>query len=192
VQIILKSRIAKNFSKFNLRSKITLNAKNDNGILSAQKKIENFLSENDLKISVYEFREVCERFAGLTTACANNKNKPSKHEQEFFRIAGFHSKELSARCLHRRNQKRLCFHQTEAEKDFLRMIAAILDSVEEKTEFSRLTLEYVKFLNNYRAQKALTEMFKDKPQIKQKISVTDLERDLWMSETPKPQTVNQI
>ena len=72
------------------------------------------------------------------------------------------------------------------------MIAAILDSVEEKTEFSRLTLEYVKFLNNYRAQKALTEMFKDKPQIKQKISVTDLERDLWMSETPKPQPVNQI
>jgi len=192
VQIILKSRIANNFSKINFNSKINLNAKNDNRTPLAQKEIENFLSKNDLKISVYEFREVCERFAGLTNACSNNKNKPSNQEKEFFRIADFRSKELSARCLHRRNQKRLCFHQTEAEKDFLQMIIAISDSVDEHTELRRLTVKFVKLLNNSRAEKTLTEMFDAKLQKTQNISVTDLEKDLWMPETLKPQPVNRI
>ena len=192
MQIILKSRIVSNFSKIIFNSKINLNAINERKLFSAQRKLENFLCENDLKISVFELREVCERFAGLTNARANGKNLPAKHEKEFFRIAGFENKDISARCLHRRNQKLLCFHQTEAEKDFLQMIAAISDSVKEQTDLRRLAFEFVELLNDSNALKGMAEIFEAKSQISQEITVTDLEKDLWMSDTLKPQPVNRI
>ncbi|MBA2735591.1 MAG: hypothetical protein H0U50_02270 [Pyrinomonadaceae bacterium] len=150
------------------------------------------MSGSDLEISIYEFREVFERFAGLTTASLSNKTKPYKHEREFFGIAGFQNQELSAGCLHRRNQKRLYFHQTEAERDFLQMIAAIAASINKPAELSRLTVEFVKLLNNPGAQMALIKIFGDELQTDRKNPVTDLEKDLWMPETHKPQPVNQI
>ncbi|MDQ3132600.1 MAG: hypothetical protein M3Q99_17775 [Acidobacteriota bacterium] len=150
------------------------------------------MSDSDLKISIYEFREVFERFAGLTIAYSNTNSKPHKHETEFFRVAAFQNQELSSKCLHRRNQKRLYFHQTEAEKDFFRMIAAISNSLKNSAELEFLTIEFVKLLNNSAAQKALTEIFDSKLQTTRKISVIDLEKDLWMLETLNTPTVKQI
>ncbi len=191
VQLLLKSRIWANFSKINFKSKTNPTEK-DNRIQTLKREIENILSDSDLKISIYEFREVFERFAGLTIAYSNTNSKPHKHETEFFRVAAFQNQELSSKCLHRRNQKRLSFHQTEAEKDFLRMIAAISNSLKNSAELELLTLELVKLLNDSAAQKALTEIFDAKLQTTQKISVIDLEKDLWMPEILKPPTVKQI
>jgi len=191
VQLILKSRIRDKFSKINFKSKINPDAKN-NRIQTLKREIENILSACDLEISIYEFREVFERFAGLTTASLNNKTKPYKHEREFFGIAGFKNQELSAECLHRRNQKRLYFHQTEAEKDFLQMIAVIAGSIDKPADLSRSTIEFVKILNNRGAQIALTKIFDAELQTERKNPVIDLEKDLWMPEPRKPQPANQI
>lgn len=191
VQIILKSGIHYNFSKIIHKSKINTNAKN-NRILAVQKKFEYILSENVVNISIYEFREVFERYVGLTLACMNNKTKPYEHEKEFFRVAGFQSQKLSAECLHRHNQKRLRFHQIEAEKDFLEMIAFISGSVAEPSELRRLTIEFFKLLQNAEAQKVLIEKFDAELQINAKNAVIDLEKDLWISETLKPPIANQI
>ena len=190
LQLILKRRIQYVFSKklFNSETK----AGNENQLLSVQRKIENILIENNPKISIYEFREVFERFAGLTMACSNNKTESYKHEKEFYKISGFSNQELSAGCLHRRNQKRLYFHQSKAEKDFLQMLAVISDSVDKPTELSRLSVEFVKLLNNSKAEKALIEMFDSKLQTERKISVTNLEKDLWIPDTHKPQPAGQI
>jgi len=191
VQIILKSRKQDKFPKSGFKSKINLDAK-VNRIQTLKREIEKILSGSDLEISIYEFREVFERFAGLTTASLSNKTKPYKHEREFFGIAGFQNQELSAGCLHRRNQKRLYFHQTEAERDFLQMIAAIAASINKPAELSRLTVEFVKLLNNPGAQMALIKIFDAELQTDRKNPVTDLEKDLWMPEIHKPQPVNQI
>lgn len=191
VQIILKSRIHFIFSKIVHKSKINSDAK-DNRILAMQKKFEYMLSENNVNISIYEFREVFERYVGLTTACLNNKINPYEHEKEFFRIAGFQSQKLSVECLHRRNQKRLRFHQIEAEKDFLGMIAAISSSIDKPAELRRLTIEFFKLFNNAETQKVLTEMFDAKLQINTKDAVIDLEKDLWIPETLKPPIANQL
>jgi hypothetical protein len=190
LQIILKRRIPYVFSKNHFDSETK--AENENKLLIVQRKIENILIENNLKISIYEFREVFDRFAGLTTACANNKTKSYKHEKAFYQISGFHDHELSARCLHRRNQKRLYFHQRKAEKDFLQMIAGISDSVDNQAELSHLSVKYVKLLSNSRAEKALTEIFAGELQTGRKISVTNLEKDLWMPDTHKPQPASRI
>lgn len=182
----------KDFSKFGLKSKKKLSGEKDDEILIVQKKIENILCENDAKISIYEFREVFERFVGLTNASAKYKDEPFEHEKEVFRIAGKGNRELSAKCLHRRNQKRLFFHHTEAEKDFLQMIVRISDFVIEQSELRRSTLELSALLNNSKMRAALTEMFDAKQQIIPKISVKDLEKDLWMPELHKPSAVNRI
>ena len=192
VQIILKSRMLADFSKRSLNSKNNLNIKTDNRISFIQKKIENILSENNLKISIYDFREVFERFVGLTLAYSNNKPSAFKHEEELFRVLGFQSRKLSARCLHRRNQKHLFFHQTQAEKDFLQMIAVITDSVSDLTELRRLIVEFAGLLNNSRAQKALAEIFDAKMQRIRKIAVKDLEKDLWMPELRQPPAASHI
>ncbi|HEX8289237.1 MAG TPA: hypothetical protein VF556_14655 [Pyrinomonadaceae bacterium] len=192
VQIILKSRMFKDFLKFSLNSKKKLDIDKDNQVLLVQKKIENILSENDANISVYEFREVFERFVGLTKASANYKNEPFEHEKEFFRVSKKGNQELSSKCLHRRNQKRLYFHHTEAEKDFLQMITRISDSVIEQAELRRTTIELSTLLNNSKIRAALTEMFDSKSQIIPKTAVKDLEKDLWMPELHKPPAVNHI
>ncbi len=187
VQLIQKSRIRSNFSKIASKSKINPNASNDR-IQILKREMEDILNESDLNISIYEFREVFERFAGLTLARKNNQSNPYKHEKEFYRVASFQNREISAGCLHRRNQKRLYFHQTEAEKDFLKVIAGISNAVENPAQMMALTLEFVGLLNNFGEQKTLIKIFDSKLQTNPIDSVKDLEKDLWMPETLKPQT----
>ncbi|MCU1288091.1 MAG: hypothetical protein JWN60_320 [Acidobacteria bacterium] len=192
VQIIIKSAILHDFSKFIFKKKNKLRKTNAERATIIQKRIENILSESDSNISVYEAREVLERFAGLTNAAADQKPEPFNHEKQLYKVGGGVNQELSARCLHRRNQNHLNFHQTLAERDFLQLIARASDSVFDQAELQRFSLEFAKIVNNSKAQKALAEMFDAKRQRVRKNIVKDLEKDLWMPETRKSPTVNQI
>ncbi len=93
----------------------------EKSISSLQKQIEAILIESDSQISIYNFREVFERYAGLTKANSDKNNKISDSEKEVFRISENANIELAAICQHRRNRKKLFFHHTLARQDFLRL-----------------------------------------------------------------------
>jgi hypothetical protein len=192
LQIIRNSVFFHKFFPANSDSTNKISTDSEKRIYEAQKKIENIIYENEINISVYEFREVCDRFVGLSIAALHSTEIPGAHEKEIFRIAFRQSTELSARCFHRRNRNRLFFHQTQAEKDFLQTIANIADSISARRKFLALTLEIVTVLRNDRARDTITRMFENQAQTERLLPVKQLEKDLWNSARRLPQNAHPI
>ena len=157
-----------------------------------QKRLEKALIENRVQFSIYEFREVFERFVGLSLVLPDSNKNVGAHEREIFLIENRKTSEIAARCFHRRNLKRLSFHQTEAEKDFLRMIAEFSDSFSDSSEIRDLTFEVLEILNNHEARTALSKIFAVRRQMSQENIVRELEKDLWNPEAHKPQPAKSI
>lgn len=192
LQIIRKSRFLHNFFRARLDSAERTNDADEKRISAAQKKIENIIYDSHAPVSAYEFREVCDRFVGLSLAASHSRNQPAEHEKEIFRIAFRQTTELSARCYHRRNRKRLFLHQTDAEKDFLQTIAAVADGISDRTEFCAAALEIVTLLRNEPARAALVRMFAERTQTERLLPVHPLEKDLWNSARRLPPNAHQI
>jgi hypothetical protein len=111
-----------------LQRKVTSKLNFDKNIVSdseievIQKEIEQILFENDTKLSLFEFREVFERYVGLTLTKKQKNNHIGENETDIFLIAKHENVKLGAICLNRRNQFKLTYHQTLARRDFLKVI----------------------------------------------------------------------
>ena len=153
-------------------------------IYQSQKRIEKILLGSQLEISIFDFREIAERYAGLTTA---EQNEPDKDwGKEIFQAANNEKNELGKICLQRRNRKRLAFHQTEARRDFLRIIRQLNDSILDRETLERSTLEMVALLNDSAAQETLVKMFAENLQTGKLQNVEYSEKDLWNPQKRKP------
>ena len=153
-------------------------------IYSAQKRIEKILLESELEISIFDFRETAERYAGLTTAAQNEPDKD--WGKEIFQAANNEKNELGKICLQRRNRKRLAFHQTEARRDFLQIIGQLNDSISDTESLERSTLEMVELLNDSAARETLEKMFAKNMQTGKLQNVEYSEKDLWNPQEHKP------
>jgi hypothetical protein len=109
-----------------LQRKVTSKLNFDKNIVSdseievIQKEIEQIVFENNTKLSIFEFREIFERYVGLTLN--KKQTRIGENETEIFRVAKRENVKLGAICLHRRNQFKLKYHQTLARRDFLKVI----------------------------------------------------------------------
>lgn len=157
-----------------------------------QKQLEKCLQESSLKISIYEFRETIDRYIGLTLANQIHGEKISVAEKEIFRISENENVELAAICLSRRNQKRLSFHQTGAQQDFLHIINKLSEFSERKEIIGNLAVGFVKTLNDLEAKNQLEKMFMETSQTDKYFAVKQLEKDLWNTEIHKPLPTNPI
>lgn len=155
-------------------------------LFSIKKQLEQFLPESDLKISVYEFREIVERYVGLTLGNSIGTSKISEPEKEIFRVSTTNNVELGAICFARRNRKRLLSHQTEARKDFLHLIKNLFDGSSDKAALKQSAIELVNNLNDIEARKSLAEIFADSGQSDGRLNVKRLEKNLWKPELNKP------
>jgi len=161
---------------------------------STVKQIEKVLRESNLKISVYEFREVIERYIGLTIAAQTDVREISAAETEFSRLSRANNKniELGAKCLNRRNRKRLFLHQTEARKDFLHLLDQLLKFNSDEMKLEHSAIELVTILKDLEARKKLEEMFACALQTGSRFNVTETEKDLWKPEIPELSPAKQI
>jgi hypothetical protein len=153
-------------------------------IYQSQKRIEKILLESELEISIFDFRETAERYAGLTTAAQNEPDKD--WGKEIFQAANNEKTELGKICLQRRNRKRLAFHQTEARQDFLQIIRQLTDSISDTEDLKRSSLEMVALLNDSAAQETLEKMFAKNMQTGKLQNVEYSEKDLWNPQEHKP------
>lgn len=82
-------------------------------------------SKTGLGLHFFTFRDVLERYAGLTLALKADENTVGESDFEIFRIAGRKKKELSlaGKCLAKRNSMRLKAHQSNAREDFFKQMA---------------------------------------------------------------------
>lgn len=180
------------FEKFNSDHSQFLAISKERSIFSTQKRIEAILLETDSRISIYNFREIFERYIGLTLGIRNENDKPGDAEKEIFRISKNFNIELAAICQHRRNRKRLFFHHTLARQDFLSIIAKMSESISDKKNIGNLSVEFVKLLNDSEAENALEKIFASVSQTAKDSAVKYLEKDLWNPERQKPLPINPI
>jgi predicted nucleotidyltransferase len=159
---------------------------------SIQKQIEKILLKSNLQISIYELREILERYVGLTLAEQNNGETSAEEEKEIFRVVQMKNIELGSICLRRRNRKRLSLHQTEARKDFLYLINQLNEFEAEKDNLRQSAIEFVQILKDLEAEKELERMFTVSPQIDNRQNVQKLEKDLWKPEIHRPLPARQI
>jgi hypothetical protein len=153
-------------------------------IYLSQKQIEKILLDSELEISIFDFRETAERYAGLTMAAQNEPDKD--WGKELFRAASIEKHELGKICLQRRNRKRLAFHQIEARRDFLQIIKQLSDSISDMKMLERSSLEMIGLLNDSAARETLEKMFAENMQTGKVQNVEYSEKDLWNPQERKP------
>ncbi len=161
-------------------------------IPTIQKQIEDLLIDNDSEISIYNLREVFERYAGLASLIYTKKNHINNAEQDFFRIVGNNNTELQSICFHRNNHKKTLSHLNLARADFLHVFTNLNLVNKEKQKLGKLIAEFVGSLNDLQALKTLDDLFPDFSQ--KNVSDFDLPLNdaLWNSETHERKIFKQI
>jgi hypothetical protein len=138
----------------------------DSEIEVIQKEIEQIMFENDTKFSLFEFREVFERYVGLTLSNKQKNDQIGENETEVFRVAKRENVKLGAICLHRRNQFKLKYHQTLARRDFLKAINEF-----QSKKLKLFSLKLFRILEDNEAEKTL--------------NINKSELELWNTNQPK-------
>ena len=156
-----------------------LDSSNSQKVEKLKKKFEDFLPDSHLGTSLYELREITERYAGLTQAISEDSNDPSEHELEIYKITDNSNEQISANCLMRRNRRKLEFHQTHARKDFLNLITELAEVNSDKNKLGNLSAEFVKILNDQQALSQLAQIFDKNLQNNTAANVNTSENDLW-------------
>ena len=122
----------------------------DSEIEIIQKEIEQIVFENNTKLSLFEFREVFERYVGLTLSNKQKNDQIGENETDIFRVAKSENVKLGAICLHRRNQFKLKYHQTLARRDFLKVINEF-----QSKKLKLFSLKLFRILEDNEAEKTL-------------------------------------
>jgi hypothetical protein len=157
-----------------------------------QRRLLQFHFDSSAEHSLFEFREVLDRYAGLTFAAGSLNETPNAAESEIFRIALRENSRLAAECLHRRNSQRLQFHQNLARRDFLKVLSELKYSAAEPELLKAKALEFAKILSDAEAVEKIYEIFADSLQSANENAVKNLETEVWNPEITKQQPAKQI
>lgn len=150
--------------------------------------IERLFPEDPHGRSVFEWREVFDRYAGLARAV--NTPRDESAPNEIFRIAGQKNDELANICLNRRNRKRLEFHHIQARNDFLSLVSNLSNGVAEQNRIRDLAIELVDLLKDDEAMRELEVIFTG--QNDRNFSVSNTELEAWKPPAPNEPIGNRI
>lgn len=159
---------------------------------------------NTKELNLFDFREILERYIGLSLAWRDSVpgTTIAAQELEIFRLSGRTDDDLklAAGILQRRNFLRLQSHQIQARRDFLTIFA----NYREKSAI-RIALEIAKVLNDAEASLFLQKILDAQKNYAQNNSqanvkeigsvrendVLDKDREIWKPPTTSPVTINQ-
>ena len=161
-------------------------------IEQTKKDLEKVFIKCGLQISLFDFREMVERYIGLTLVSLNDDALPSEREIKIYEISGHSKKKLAAKCLQRRNRKLLSYHQNLARRDFIQFVSSAAKERQSSESVENLTLKLARLLDDGDAEKSLTHIFAGHLQSRETVNVSKPEKDLWKTEQQKPQTAKAI
>jgi len=148
--------------------------------------MEETIRRDGVTISIHEWREIFERYTGLSVAVAKAEDNSDVHE--LFEVAGNKNGELGTVCLNRRNRSRLIFHHTDARNDFL----DALIRAGRGGDSLNLAIELATLLDDADALSDLTAMRGYAEQKPGNSPVIDMEQEVWNPPTPEPHIANRI
>jgi hypothetical protein len=167
-------------------------AKKELAIEEIKKIFEKIVSQKAFSFSIYDFREIFDRYVGLSLEVQAENKEISPAETEIFRITNHSNKKLAEICLNRRNRKRLTFHQKLARRNFFE----ILNKFVEKSDNQQNLFEYVSklaaLLNDFEAQKTIENLSEKSLQTGAPQNVKNTGEEIWKSDQHKPLTDTKI
>lgn len=189
VKMIGGSRLFSGRSKTNFDPLSELDAGQDEKVCEIQKSLEQvfFQGSGPAAISIYAFREVFDRYAGLSLALRAGDNAPSATQAEIFRAADHGNVELAAICLNRRNRSLLVTHHTRARENFIDTLDRLAGSPSERTDTWILVNELAVVLDDIGAIGAIDKIFTGTPQTRRAGRVKEAGEVLW-----KPGILKQL
>ncbi len=161
-------------------------SKTEEEIYLFRKQLEETLRKSSARISIFEFREVFERYVGLTIAGNSGSEKIPATEKEIFRVENKGNVEIGAICLNRRNLKRLEYHQTQARQDFFQSIDWLAALASDKRNFVKSAADFFRLLKDSEAQLALEKISCDISQNEKDFAVKISEHYKRKTEKLKP------
>lgn len=189
VKMIGGSRWFSGRSKANFVPLSELDAGQDEKVCEIQKSLEQvfFQGADPAAISIYAFREVFDRYAGLSLAVRSGSNSPAAPQAEIFHAADHGNVELASICLNRRNRSLLVNHHTRAREDFIATVDRLAGSPSERTDTWILVNELAVVLDDIDAIGAIDKIFTGTPQTRRAGRVKETGEVLW-----KPGILKQL
>lgn len=158
-----------------------LDAATDEKVLEIQKSLERtfFDGPASAPISIYMFREVFDRYTGLSAARREGGSASRVPEAEIFRVADHRNIELASICLNRRNRSLLVTHHNQAREDFIDTLDRLAGSISQRTDTWILINELAVILDDIEAIALIDKIFTGAPQIKRSGRVKEKGEVLW-------------
>lgn len=192
LQLVARKSFFTNFYKKAFDKSSVSDALKESEIERIKKLFENLLLESKFQLSIYEFREVFERYVGLTLEIKIDNVEVEQSEKEIFRITNHTNKKLAEKCLNRRNRKRLAFHQKLARHDFFEVFEKLVINSDESEKLFAEALVLIRWLDDFEAQGKLEKITRESLQTHKNSIVNNLEKGLWNSEKQKLIPANPI
>lgn len=163
----------------------------DEEIGEAKKNLERVFLKHDSALSIFELREVFERYVGLTLARENQETEAAENSL-VFKAAGNQNFELASKCYQRRNRKLLSFHQTLAGQDFLNLISDFVSRFPNDEDIENFSLKMANILEDKKMEKNLRNIFKAGQQSAESERVLKTETEKWTTDLQKQSPVNSL
>ena len=126
---------------------------------SIRSQIESLVFADASISSIFDFREILRRYAGLSEAV--NGAPGSSPGTELFEVSKNEDKELASTCLTRKNRRRLSFHQSLARNEFVDMISEFAAADKEGARILGLAIELANDVNDQEAACTLTAIMSE-------------------------------
>ena len=131
----------------------------DRRIDSIRVEIESLVLDNDSIASIFDFREILHRYAGLSEAA--NVNVVQNSASELFELTNTTNEEIASACLARRNQRKLSFQQSLVRNEFVDMISEFAVADRYRRKIIELAIELADSLDDSKTADALTAMMSE-------------------------------
>lgn len=192
LQMVARSSLMTKLYNFSFDRTSEADAKKEREIEEIKKLFEGILLENKISLSIYEFREVFQRYIGLSLEIQNENQEISPAEREIFRITDHTNKNLAEICLNRRNRKRLSFHHKLARRDFFEIFKTFLEHASESTLLFQQAFKLSVLLGDSEIRNQIENLSNETLQTQSKEIVKKPENELWKSDKHKPLTDARI
>jgi hypothetical protein len=192
IEVVSRGHKVKTIPGTNFDASQVLDARDEKRIAKIKKVFESTFLERDAPAAIYEFREVFERYTGLSTALMTVEPEGSYHESELHRVTGHKNSAVASACLNRRNLLRLVKHQIEAREDFYKVLVRLAGFPENLAIASVLARELADILKDGTAESDLKRIFAEMPQTAAPDSVNEQGRELWKPAVQQPFSATRL
>ena len=192
LQMVARTSFLTNLYNNNFAHSSESDAKKELAIEEIKKVFENIFSPAEFSFSIYELREIFDRYVGLSLEVQAENGEISPAETEIFRITNHGNKKLAEICLNRRNRTRFSFHQKLARRDFFEILKKFVEKSPARQTLFATAARLADLLGDSEAQIIIENLSKESLQTATQPSVRNMGEEIWKSETHKPLTDTKI